>query len=299
LEILKNAFSFFSHQISLISVFDIIDIAVVSVIFYYLFKFISDRRAGKLAIGILIIVAALFLSDIFNMHTLNFLLENVVQVGLIGLLIVFQTELRTFLEKVGGSSIIGSLNKKTSGDMQKTMQCIDGVVESCVSFSENKTGALIVFERTTQLGEIINTGTVIDAESSVSIINNIFFPKSPLHDGAMIIREGRIYAAACILPLTQRQDISAQLGTRHRAAIGMTENSDAVVLVVSEETGIISIVSNGQITRNYSAVSAEAELMSILVESDQNKKGNNVKQIINKILPNKKSGKDEGNDETA
>ena len=201
------------------------------------------------------------------------------------------------LERVGRTNF--SKGQIFDNKTNRLSECISAVSKAAAIMQEKRIGALIVFERTTQLGEIINTGTVIDAESSVSMINNVFFPKSPLHDGAMIIREGRIYAAGCILPLTQRQDISAQLGTRHRAAIGMTENSDAIVLVVSEETGIISIVSNGQITRNYSAVSAEAELMGLLVEKEQNKKTDSVKQIISKILPSKKNGKDEGDDETA
>ncbi len=278
MEFFKNAFSFFIHQFSSISVFDIIDIAVVSVIFYYLFKFISDRRAGKLAVGILIIVAALFLSDIFNMHTLNFLLENVVQVGLIGLLIVFQTELRTFLEKVGGSSIIGSLNKKTSGDMQKTMQCIDGVVESCVSFSENKTGALIVFERSTKLGDVIRTGTIINSDPASFLIKNIFYNKAPLHDGAMIIRDFRLYAAGCFLPLSQNENIVKNLGTRHRAAIGMSENSDSVVVVVSEETGIISVAIGGELKMNFNAQTLKSELIKNLIgDEDKGKRKNKAK----------------------
>lgn len=164
---------------------------------------------------------------------------------------------------------------------------------------EKRIGALVVFERTTQLGEIINTGTVIDAHSSPSMITNIFFPKSPLHDGAMIIRGGRLYSAGCILPLTQREDISLQLGTRHRAAIGMTENSDAVVLVVSEETGTISIVVNGQITRNYSAVSAESELRRLLINEENMHNSKSVKMVIKRILPIKKSGGKEGADNEA
>lgn len=272
MEIIKNAFSFIILQLSSLSVFDIIDIAVVSVIFYYLFKFISDRRAGKLAVGILIIVASLFLSDVFNMHTLNFLLENVVQVGIIGILIVFQSDLRSFLEKVGGSSIIGSLNKKTSGDMQKTMQCIDSVVESCISFSENKTGALIVFERSTKLGDVIRTGTVINSDPAAFLIKNIFYNKAPLHDGAMIIRDFRLYAAGCFLPLSQNENIVQNLGTRHRAAIGMSENSDSVVVVVSEETGTISIALGGELKMNYNAQTLKSELIKYLIGDEEKSK---------------------------
>lgn len=268
MEVFKSVLTFFARSVSNISVIDIIDIAVVSVIFYYLFKFFSDRRAGRLAIGIIFIVFALFLSDFLNMHTLNFLLENVVQVGIIGLLIVFQAELRSFLEKVGGSSIIGSLNKKTSGDMQKTMECIDSVVESCISFSENKTGALIVFERSTRLGDVIRTGTVINSDAAAFLIKNIFYNKAPLHDGALIIRDFRLYAAGCFLPLSQNDNIVKNLGTRHRAAIGMSENSDSIVVVVSEETGIISIAANGELKMNYNAQTLKSELIKCLIGNE-------------------------------
>ena len=184
--------------------------------------------------------------------------------------------------------------KLLDGEESAVSNCIDNVSRAAGTMQEKKIGALIVFERKTQLGEIINTGTVIDAEPSVSMVNNIFFPKSPLHDGAMIVRDGRLYAAGCILPLTQREDISMQLGTRHRAAIGMTENSDAVVLVVSEETGIISIVSNGQITRNYNSASACAELKRMLVEDEQTERVSTLRALIKKIIPSKADkGKEE------
>lgn len=273
---IRNLFDFIIEQIVHISPFDIIDIAIVSVIFYYLFKFVSDRRAGKLVVGILLIVASMFLSDVFNMRTLNFLLENVVQVGIIGLLIVFQTELRSFLEKMGGSSLIGSLNKRTDGDMQKTMECINNVVEACVSFSEEKVGALLVFERDTKLGDVIRTGTVINSDPATFLIKNIFYNKAPLHDGALIIRDNRLYSAGCFLPLSQGENIIKNLGTRHRAAIGMSENSDCVVVVVSEETGKISIAVNGTLSRNYNEQSLKSELVKYLVGNEiKPKKKNN------------------------
>lgn len=280
MEVFKSVFDFFARHISNISVIDIVDIAVVSVIFYYLFKFFSDRRAGRLAIGIIFIVFALFLSDFLNMHTLNFLLENVVQVGIIGLLIVFQTELRTFLEKVGGSSIIGSLNKKSSGDMQKTMECIDSVIESCISFSENKTGALIVFERSTRLGDVIRTGTIINSDPASFLIKNIFYNKAPLHDGALIIRDYRLYAAGCFLPLSQNENIVKNLGTRHRAAIGMSENSDSIVIVVSEETGIISVAANGELKMDFNAQTLKSELIKGLIGNEEKPR----RRIKNKSL---------------
>ena len=168
---------------------------------------------------------------------------------------------------------MGHTRLMSNGGLQNEpiSNCIDKVSRAASSMQENKIGALIVFERSTQLGEIVDTGTVIDAKPSMQMIQNIFFPKSPLHDGALIIRDGRLYAGGCILPLTQREDISSQLGTRHRAAIGMTENSDAVVLVVSEETGTISIVVNGVITRDYNAMSAAEKLKEYLLQPESRK----------------------------
>ena len=268
--VLRNAGSFILRQFAEFSVFDFIDVAIVSVIFYYVFKFISDRRAGKLVVGILLIVGALFFSDIFNMHTLNFLLENVVQVGIIGLMIVFQTELRSFLEKMGRSPLLGSLSRRSSGDMQKTMECINNIAEAAASFSEAKVGALIVFERSTKLGDVIRTGTIIDSEPAVYLIKNIFYNKAPLHDGALIIRENRLYSAGCFLPLSLNENIVKDLGTRHRAAIGMSENSDSVVVVVSEETGKISIAVNGILSIGYSQQELKNDLVKYLI-GEENK----------------------------
>lgn len=267
-EFFSSFFAHFVEQFKNITVFDILDIAIVSVIFFYLFKFISERRAGKLAIGILFVVIALFVSDFLNMRTLNFLIDNILQVGIIGLLILFQNELRSFLEKMGGSSILGSLNKKTSGDMQKTMECINNVIESCVYFSENKTGALIVFERGTKLGDVIRTGTIINSDPASYLIKNVFYNKAPLHDGALIIRDFRLYAAGCFLPLSQNEDIIKDLGTRHRAGIGMSENSDCIVVIVSEETGYISMAVNGSLLLNLTEQALKDELTKYLVSQD-------------------------------
>lgn len=281
MSVIIDVFGRFLKHLTSISVFDIIDIAIVSVIFYYVFKFISDRRAGRLAVGVVFVLAALFLSEVFNMHTLNFILENVVQVGIIGLLIVFQSELRTFLEKMGGSSILGTINKRTSGDMEKTMECINNVVEAAFSFSNEKTGALMVFERNTKLGDVIRTGTIINSDPTTYLIKNIFYNKAPLHDGAMIIRDFRLYSAGCFLPLSQNETITKSLGTRHRAALGMSENSDAVVVIVSEETGNVSIAINGELIKQNDASTLKTELIKHLI-------GEETKQKDRKIFKNHK-----------
>lgn len=247
--------------------FDIIDILVIAYIIYKAIGFLRESRAGQLVKGIIILLVIYAIADWWELAILKWTLSKVMGSAIIAIAVIFQPELRRILERVGHTNFRkGQYLDGTDGVIE---QCIENVSRAAGLMQEKKVGALIVFEKKTQLGEIIDTGTVIDAKSSVSMVNNIFFPNSPLHDGAMLIRDGRINAAGCILPLTQREDISLQLGTRHRAAIGMTENSDAVVLVVSEETGIISIVVNGVITRNFSPASACAELKRLILEEQQ------------------------------
>ena len=243
--------------------FDIIDILLMAYIIYKAIGFLRETRAGQLAKGLVIFVVIYFVANWWNLTTMKLILSRFVDYIIIAIANIFQPELRRILERVGHTKFVSSHGSSLESDPLE--DCIDKVSRAAGIMQESKTGALIVFERSTQLGEIIDTGTVINADPSVQMINNVFFPKSPLHDGAMIIRDSRLYAAGCILPLTQREDISSQLGTRHRAAIGMTENSDAVVLVVSEETGNISIVSNGQIERNFNAISARAKLGKLLL----------------------------------
>lgn len=280
------------YAVSNIRVFDIIDILLIAYIIYKAIGFLRESRAGQLVKGLLILFVMYLLSDWWELASLQWMLSKIMDSAIIAAAVIFQPELRRILERVGRTNF--SKGQFIDDEDAVLSKCINSVSKAAGTMQDKKIGALIVFERKTQLGEIINTGTVIDAETSVSMVNNVFFPKAPLHDGAAIIREGRIYAAGCILPLTQREDLSLQLGTRHRAAIGMTENSDAVVLVVSEETGTISIVVNGQITRNYSAVSAEAELKRLLISNQVTEKSRSIKTVLKKFLKNKKTeGKDE------
>ena len=239
------------ETVSRISFPDVIDILCVSVLLYYLFKFVRDRRAGKLAMGVLLLIAVNIISHALDMYLLQYILSNIVQVGFITLVILFQPEIRSVLEKVGATPINGFRSLGESRDLDAIHTMIGQVTQAVGDLSESKTGALIVFERTTRLGDLILTGTVIDASPSAFLIKNIFFNKAPLHDGAMIIRNGRIHAAGCLLPLSSDPDISKDLGTRHRAGLGMSENSDAVVVIVSEETGTISTALEGSLVRNY------------------------------------------------
>ena len=260
---LYDAFSGFLTQFSSIGFFDVLDIAIVSVIFYYIYRFVRDRRAGKLAVGILLVFIAMMVSNLLGMSVLSFLIGNIVQVGMIGVVILFQSELRAFLEKVGGPSFISRNRKKDKKYMSQTVQCIDAVVEAVTDFSAEKTGALIIFERSTKLGDVIKTGTVIDALPVAYMIKNIFFKNSPLHDGAMIVRAGRVCAAGCVLPLSGNQGLSRDLGTRHRAAVGMSETADSVLVVVSEETGAISVAIGGMLKRHLSP-----EILQKMLESE-------------------------------
>ena len=273
---LYDAFSGFLTQFSSIGFFDVLDIAIVSVIFYYIYRFVRDRRAGKLAVGILLVFIAMMVSNLLGMSVLSFLIGNIVQVGMIGVVILFQSELRAFLEKVGGPSFISRNRKKDKKYMSQTVQCIDAVVEAVTDFSAEKTGALIIFERSTKLGDVIKTGTVIDALPVAYMIKNIFFNKAPMHDGALIIRSNRLYSAGCFLPLSTNPEIIKDLGTRHRAGIGMSENSDAVVVIVSEETGVISVALDGHLTRHYDGAQLRRLLLRLMLsENDNDKNGGN------------------------
>ena len=247
---------------------DILDILLVSIIIYYIVKFIRERRASKLATGVVIVLAVLIVSLVLEMRAMSFLLSNVVQIGLIALVILFQPELRAALEKVGSSSF---KTFKNTISKEKGIAESDNIANICQAVSElarEYTGALIIIERNTPLGDIIKTGTVINADICVEMLKNIFFNKAPMHDGAVVIHNNRIFAAGCFLPMSKNDDIIKDLGTRHRSAIGMSEESDAVVIVVSEETGTISIALNGELRRNYDYNSLKHELNALLGASD-------------------------------
>jgi diadenylate cyclase len=232
--------------------------------------------------GIVILFVIYIVSSAWELATLQWVLSKVMDSAIIAIAVIFQPELRKILENVGRTKFS---HDRLFDNKSTVSESIDKIGKAAGFMSEKKIGALIVFERQTQLGDIISTGTVLDATASVSIVNNIFFPKSPLHDGAMIVRDGRLYAAGCILPLTQNDTLNSSLGTRHRAAIGMSENSDAVVLVVSEETGIISIAVGGKIKRNYNSVTAIAELQSLLLTEEDTQKSNTLVAAIKNINP--------------
>lgn len=255
---------------------DIVDILLVAVVIYNAIKLMRETRAGQLVKGIIVVLCVWIFANLAQLYMMKTLLTYVIQYGLVCVFVLFQPELRSALEKVGRGHVSGGLRSIFSAHVseveerqEQLRRGILAVVEACDGMSRTKTGALIVFERETKLGDIVDTGTVVEAIPSVPIICNVFFNKAPLHDGAMVIRDGMLYAAGCILPLTKRNnDVAIELGTRHRAAIGMSENSDAVVVVVSEETGQISIALGGTITRNYTRESLQNELNNLLLDQD-------------------------------
>ncbi len=241
--------------ISTMEFIDIVDIVLLTYIFYLLLKLIRETRAGQLVKGILFLVAGYIISFNTGMKAISFFLEKILNIGVLAMIILFQPELRRALEKAGRSKFgirLFGLGQSNSERKLLWANAIDSICDSCVELSASCTGALIVIERQVRLGEQIETGTILNATPSKEVFGNIFYPKAPLHDGAVIMRDGFILAAACFLPKPQKDaSINKKLGSRHRAAIGMSENSDAVVIVVSEETGQISVALNGNLTRDY------------------------------------------------
>lgn len=253
MDLINNFFQTIISVIKTISILDIIDILLVSFLIYKAIQLIRETRAEQLIKGIILFVVAYYFSMILGLKAMSFILLNIFQFGVLALIVVFQPELRSALEHLGRSSVGRFRLFKIDDDkteINKIRGEIYAVCEAVQWLQKDRIGALILFERKTKLGEIIKTGTIINADISSDIICNIFYPKAPLHDGAMILRDGRVYAAGCFLPLSQNPDLSRELGTRHRAALGISESCDVLVVVVSEETGIISLVQNGVIKRN-------------------------------------------------
>lgn len=256
---------------------DIIDVLLVALLIYGGIKLIRESRAMQLVKGIIFIMIVYFASDILELQMISALLTYVFQFAMLSILIIFQPEIRSAIERIGrsdmGKNILGVLGYREKEDTSREIKkSVNATVEAVGMLQQMRMGALIIFERKTRLGEIAGTGTIVNAEPTGQLIGNIFFNKAPLHDGAMIIRGGKVHAAGCILPLTKNDTLSAALGTRHRAALGMSEQSDAVVVVVSEETAQISIAVNGVLTRNYTRESLRDALTGYLVQSEDSEK---------------------------
>ncbi len=269
---------------------DILDIVIVAYIIYKAIGFFKETRAKILLKGLLFLFVFWLIAQWFDLISIRWLLVKFFDYAIVAVAIIFQPELRHALERVGHSGFSKLGVGGDSAVSRAEAECIDKVCKACASMQEQKIGALIAFERSTPLGEIIATGTEIDANVSEELVSNVFYPKSPLHDGGMVIRSRRIAAAGCILPLTSNTELNKSLGTRHRAAVGLSESSDAVVVVVSEETGIVSVCINGIISRNYNQISLREKLYAELIKTEDNKVDiwQKVKMLFQSVLPSKK-----------
>ena len=268
MEIFENLWS----VIKTIQFRDVIDILAIALIIFGLFRLIRETRAVQLLKGLLLLLVVYILSSIFNLVMLSSLLRAFFEASVVIITVIFQPEIRKALEQVGRNKNwkkyikIFSRYGKTDDWEKSVRKSIVDAADTAMIFSRSRTGALLVFERETMLSDIASTGTIVDAETSVALFGNIFFNKAPLHDGASIIRDGKLFAAGCILPLTSNKDVDINLGTRHRAALGISEQSDAVVLVVSEETGVISLAVDGVLERDFTRDKLIKKLNELLLD---------------------------------
>lgn len=251
-------------------IIDVIDIAVVAFLVYEILRLAVQTRAEQLLKGVALVLVLYAIAHWLRMVALTFIMDAVIEIGILLIVVLFQPEIRRALEQIGRSNVVGGglrlLNKSATVEAEnaKIQDTINTVCRATTELSLTKTGALMVFERETKLGEMISTGTIVDAAVTTELIGTIFFPKTPLHDGAAIICNNRVRAAGCFLPLSQNFEISRELGTRHRAALGVSEISDAVVVVVSEESGKISLVENGQMLRGLTIEELRRRLADLL-----------------------------------
>lgn len=276
---ISERFNHFLTYFTMISIIDVIDIICLAIVLYIAYRFVKERRAGKLVLGIVFLFVFLLICQLLSLKAMRFILTSIFEVGIVLIVIVFQPELRAALEKMGDNSIKGVKSIGERKNNTQTIAMIDEVSNAIFDLAKSKTGAIIVFERNTKLGDLILTGTVINAQVSTFLIKNIFFNKAPLHDGAVIVRDNRLYSAGCLLPLSVNPDIIKDLGTRHRAAIGVSENSDCVAVVVSEETGIVSIAHEGHIYRNFTRATMKKRLEEFLINNTSEQKKKNGSKI--------------------
>ena len=255
------------YMLQTVGIMDVVDILIVAYIIYRLMKLLKDTSAARLAKGVIWLLLIFLVASVAGLTTISFILQTSLGIGVTAAIVIFQPELRRLLEQLGKGNLSGLLTSANDPDAAEA--AIDATVKACADMSRTKTGVLIVFERKERLGEIIATGTMVDAEPSAELLKNIFFKNSPLHDGALIMRDGRICAAGCVLPLSGNQNLSRDLGTRHRAAVGMSESSDSVLVVVSEETGAISVAIGGMLKRHLSPEVLKKVLESELLEPEK------------------------------
>ena len=266
---IRTFFQEFWNRIPQIGVNDIIDILIVAFLFYTVMRLIRSTSAARVARSILLLLVVTGLTEIFKLYTLNWILSKILEIGVIALVIMFQPELRRMLEHFGGRFFTNLIS--SGGAASPEQQAIEATVAACEVMSKEKVGALLIFERSMPLDEYFKTGTIVDAKVSDQLLRNLFFKNSPLHDGAVIVRGSRVAAAGCVMPLTENTHLPSDIGTRHRAGIGSSEVSDAVVVIVSEETGTISVAIGGMLKRHLAPKTLEKLLVSELISEPEQK----------------------------
>ena len=280
----------------LIGIFDIIDIAIIAFVVYHIFRFIRKSRSGQVAKAIVIIVVAMAVANLMHLRVVSFFLNNAVELGLITLVIIFQPEIRRFLERMGSGRLKELFMAETSSGEVET--AIEETVKAYVTMSKDKVGALMVFERKTLLDDVLKTGVAMDARITAELLKNLFWNKAPLHDGAVIVRNGRIIGAGCMLPMSGNVNLSRDLGMRHRAGIGISESSDAVVAIVSEETGSISVAINGMLKRHLTPETLEKLLRTELMPEIDEKKTNTAAAKLSDLFKGRKGDKTNGKEDS-
>lgn len=293
MEAIKTALERSLNLLATMGIADIIDILLVAYLIYNTIWFVRRTNSYNLAKGIIVFLIVMLIANLFRLKMISFVLQKTAELGLIALVILFQPELRRLLERMGSSF---SSSRGQSGT--EIDSAIAHTVLACTDMSASKTGALIIFERNIKLNEIMSTGTIINADTNAELIKNIFFNKAPLHDGALIIRSGRLAAAGCVLPLTKSTNLSKELGMRHRAGIGLSEQSDAVVVIVSEETGAISVAIDGMLKRHLNATTFERLLRSELIVEETDDKPRGFIQALKKLIKGLTNETDKHNEKT-
>lgn len=281
------------NLLATIGIADIIDILLVAYLIYKAIWFVRRTNSYNLAKGILVFLIVMLIADLFGLKMISFALRKAAELGLIALVILFQPELRRVLERMGSG--LSSARGETGTEIDSA---IAHTVLACTEMSASKTGALIIFERNIKLNEIMSTGTIINADTNAELMKNIFYNKAPLHDGALIIRAGRMAAAGCVLPLTKSTNLSKDLGMRHRAGIGLSEQSDAVVVIVSEESGSISVAIDGMLKRHLNATTLERLLRGELIVEDDSQSKRGFMQLMRKLFKERRNEENERNEKT-
>lgn len=286
-------FATFGRYLLSIQITGYLDIAILAFVIYNILMLVRSTRVASLLKGLAVFFAAIMLSEVLKLHSINFLMSKILDWGVVAFIILFQPELRRILEQMGTRSFTAlfSNHAEVSSGMEQT---IEQTVLACTEMSQSRTGALIVFERENLLDDMLRSGTLLDAAVSNELLKNIFFVKAPMHDGAVIIRNGRVQGAGCMLPLSRNVNLSRDLGMRHRAGIGMSENSDAVVVIVSEETGSISVAVGGMLKRHLKPETLENILRNELLPQDESDSDKQKFPLLKLLRAKKNGGAEDG-----